>query len=47
MQLAVIASGLGTAAGVGRAAALLITSTAVATRGRGGRPEAVAWMCGV
>ena len=47
MQLAVIASsGLGTAAVVGRAAALLLASTAVAARGRGGRPEAVAWMCG-
>jgi len=46
MQLAVIASsGLGTAAVVGRAAALLLASTAVAARGRGGR-EAIAWMCG-
>ena len=48
MQLAVIASsGLGTAAVVGRAAVLLLlASTAVVTRDRGGRPEAIAWMCG-
>jgi hypothetical protein len=46
MQLAVIASsGLGTAAVVGRAAVLLLlASTTVVTRDRGGRPEAIAWM---
>ena len=48
-QLVAIASGgLGTTGCVGRAAALLLlASTAVAARGRGGRPEAVAWWVGV
>jgi len=45
IHLVAIASGrLATAGGVGRAAALLLASTAVAARDRGGRPEAVAWM---